>query len=199
MKYFNSLPLVAITNEDNTTRVYRNIMARLSVIPSVLENTLAYYPYDLQAGDTPEIVAHKYYGDSYRYWIVMLSNQMLDPQWDWPLDDITLNNYIIKKYENTNINVYVDVKNYRKTITKTNSFGQITTETVNISQKEYDELIPYSKVLNFATESVSVAVDKNTQSYYEYELEQNEKKRSIKLLNKNYVPQLESEFKNLMG
>jgi len=32
--------------------------------------------------DTPEIVAEKFYGNSYRYWIVLLSNNIIDPQWD---------------------------------------------------------------------------------------------------------------------
>ena len=60
-------------------------MARASVIPSVLNNALVYYSYDVQDGDTPEIIAYKYYGDVNRFWIVLYCNQLNDPQWDWPL------------------------------------------------------------------------------------------------------------------
>lgn len=200
MKYFNSLPLVSIRNEDGTSKLYRNLLTRLSVIPSVLKNPLVYYSYDIQEGDTPEIVAHKYYGDSYRYWIVLFSNNILDPQWNWPLSSSVLDEYIIKKYENMDIDVFSDVKSYRKTITKYNITNNTTTvDVIDISEDEYDDLVPSQKTVQLPEETLQITIDKSTQSYYEYEVELNESKRNIRLLNKNYVSQLETEFKKLIG
>jgi hypothetical protein len=200
MKYFNNLPLISITKTDKTKQIYRNLMARVSVIPSVMDNSLAFYTYDLQHSDTPEIVAHKYYGDSYRYWIVLFCNQMLDPQWDWPLSDVALNKFITKKYANTGIDPYADVYSYKQVSTQYNPVtGQTVVNESNISQTVYDALAPYTKTISFTSEQVILTVDKRIVTYYEYENELNESKRSIKLLNKNYVPQFESEFKKLMG
>ena len=63
MQYFNSLPKIRYVDQNNVTTVYTNLMARASVIPSVLNNALVYYSYDVQDGDTPEIIAYKYYED----------------------------------------------------------------------------------------------------------------------------------------
>jgi hypothetical protein len=194
MKYFRTLPLVAVT-QDNKTLVYRNLLSRLSVIPSVLQNPLVYYSYDVKDGETPEIVADKYYGDSYRYWIVLFSNQYLDPQWDWPLSSIALEQYIADKYESP-----YDVKSYQKTITQKSSVNdKIVSNTVEITQDEYNNLMESTQELSFPDETVTVSITKNIQTYYDYEVEQNEQKRNIKLLNKDYVPQLESEFEALMS
>lgn len=200
MKYFNNLPLIAVTKTDKTRQIYRNLMARVSVIPSVMENSLSFYTYDLQHSDTPEIVAHKYYGDSYRYWIVLFCNQMLDPQWDWPLNDVSLQKFITKKYANTGIDPYADAQSYKQVSTQYNPVtGQTVVNETNISESAYNALTPYTKTITFPNEQVSLSVDKRIVSYYEYEIELNESKRTIKLLNKNYVSQFEAEFSKLMG
>lgn len=200
MKYFNSLPLISVTNNAGNTQLYRNLMTRLSVIPSLFNDPLLYYSYDIQEGDTPEIVAHKYYGDTYRYWIVLFSNQMLDPQWDWPLNSYALQKYVTDKYDVLGIDPYSTTKEYQKITTQQNSTtGEVVVNKVTISQQEYDNFVDYSDTLTFPTEQVNVSVTKNIQTYYEYELENNESKRNIKLLNKRYVGQIEDEFKKLVN
>jgi sulfur carrier protein ThiS len=200
MKYFNNLPTIRVIDSKGHSKSYKNIMTRLSIIPSILENPLLYYSYDLKESDTPEIVADKYYGDSYRYWIVLFSNQILDPQWDWPLSSSILDEYIQNKYTGTGIDVYNDVKSYRKIITQYNpATGQTNTSKVEISEEEYTALLPYEKSLSFTTGTLIVSVNKEIVNYYDYEIEKNEAKRSIKLLNKDYVSQLESEFKKLVA
>jgi len=199
MKYFDALPLVSVTNETGTTQIYKNLMARLSMMPQIMNNALVYYSYDIQEGDTPEIVAHKYYGDSYRYWIVMFSNQTLDPQWDWPLGSVAFQNYVTDKYDTLGLNPYTTTKTYQKIITQNNSLYGQTKNIVSISEDEYDNLVPSTSTLSFENETVDVQITKNIQTYYDYELELNESKRNIKLLNKIYVPQIESEFQKLLS
>lgn len=200
MKYFDSLPLISVTDSAGNSQLYRNLMARLSVIPSLFNDPLLYYTYDIQEGDTPEIVAHKYYGDTYRYWIVLFSNQMLDPQWDWPLNTSAFQKYITEKYDALGIDPYSTTKEYQKLITQQSSTtGEVIVNSVTISQQEYDSFVAYSDTLTFPTEQLSVSVTRNVQTYYDYELEKNESKRNIKLLNKRYVGQIEDEFKKLVN
>lgn len=200
MKYFSAIPLIDITDASGTTQTYKNILARVSVIPSILENPLVYYSYDIQDGDTPEIVAQKYYGDSYRYWIVLFCNNLMDPQWDWPLNNVALDKFITKKYDRLGFDPYTTVKSYQKVTTQVNSAsGETTVNTVEISQQEYNDFVPYSDTFTISNETVSISIERSTQSYYDYEVSLNESKRSIKLLNKNYVQQVENEFKKLLG
>jgi hypothetical protein len=208
MQYFRNLPKVAYTNKSQVSTVYTNLLARVSFIPEMLSNGLNFYLYDVQDGDTPEIVAHKYYNDVSRFWIVLYCNEMMDPQWDWPLSYSQFNNYVEGKYGN-NLN---DVHHYEKVITKISrqtENDQTVVEKHVISIEEYVSLLyanPYGigplKTFELPTipkQFVDVSIQPVSVSNYQYELELNENKRTIKLLNKLYADQLESEFTKLMS
>ena len=163
-----------------------------------MTNSLVFYNYDIQDGDTPETVAYKYYGDVYRYWIVLFSNQMLDPQWDWPLNSKAFQDYIVDKYQN--FNPYSTVQSYTETTTQYDFATQTTTvNTVTIDQNTYNTFVPYSKTVTLPTGPVSITKTVNAISYYDYEMNLNESKRNISLLNNQYVSQIEGEFSKLMA
>ena len=52
-------------------------------------------------GETPEIVSYKYYGAVRYHWVILLMNQIRDPQWGWPLSSSALEKYIVAKYGGT--------------------------------------------------------------------------------------------------
>lgn len=197
MQYFNTLPKIIFTDETGNSSVRVNLMARARVIPEILKNPVLYYTYDIQESDTPEIIAFKYYGDSYRYWIVLFANEILDPQWSWPLSNIQFNAYLQEKYGA--VNIYSTVHHYEKVITQIDSVTDTTTiSNIQIDQSTYNSLVETTNVYTLPTGSVTVKVTKKALSIFDYENELNESKRNIKILNAAYVPQLESEFKNLM-
>jgi hypothetical protein len=198
MKYFDTLPKIIQYDGKGSSLILTNIMARASVIPDILSNPLVFYEYDIQDGDTPEIVAHKYYGDSYRYWIVLYVNSQLDPQWDWPLSGQNFNAYIADKY--SEVDPYSTVHGYQKIITQYD-YGTNTTTVnkVEIDEDTYNGLVSSTNTYSLPTGNVTVSIEGKVVSVYEYEEELNESKRNIKLLNNLYVRQFESEFKNLMN
>jgi hypothetical protein len=198
MQYFDSLPKIVHINEFGVSKVMTNIMARVSIIPQILNNPAIYYEYDIQDEDTPEIIAHKYYGDSYRYWLVLFANQLMDPQWDWPLSGNELSAYLVKKY-GENYNTYSEIHHYEKIITQFD-YGTNTTTTnkVTVSEDIYNAIVPQTNYFSLPTGDVSIAVDKSAVSVYDYENDLNEQKRNIKILNAAYVNKVEEEFKKLM-
>jgi len=296
-KLFNYYPKTFYTSNNNTSGVdaVTNIIARFGFEQRLKENSLTFYPYQIQDSDTPEIIAEKYYDSSERHWIVLLFNDIIDPQWDWPLKNDTLMNYIDKKYtanatnfvDDTNmpghlikasLNVepfktllteefngrklgditdngmvtasdalayqryndlselttraimeYIDFtmkpiitanptkydrlvtsttgitwartynKNYFKIITTTANDGTITVDKFNIDKGTYLETSTSSNsYVTDAGESVTVVITKDTQTYYDYEVEENEEKREIKLLKKDFIPDVEKEFKRII-
>lgn len=198
MKYFDKLPKVLVTNDRGVSTLYTNIMARASIMSDLLKNPLIFYTYDIQDGDTPEIVADKFYGDSYRYWLVLFANQMLDPQWDWPLNSTVFNQYIADKYQD--IDPYTSVYQYEKIITQYDSATKTTTvEKFAIDENTYDSLIPSTSTYTFPSSTTTINVSKGIKTYFEYEIEKNEAKRNIRLLKKEYSLQIESEFERLMS
>ncbi len=73
MLYFNTLPKILTNDNKNNAIVLTNLLARAELVQNLMTNPLMFYDYDIQDGDTPDIVASKYYGDSYRYWLVLFS------------------------------------------------------------------------------------------------------------------------------
>jgi len=196
MRYFQQLPKIVYTDSNGVQSAIINLLPRSSIISTLLTNPLIYYTYDVQEGDTPEIVADKYYGDSYRYWLVLYANQMLDPQWSWPLSYAQFAAYMNSKYSPTQFN---NIHAYQKIVTKYDANSQTTTvDTFTIDQSDYNTLIPYSITVNTSTGPVGIQVTKNAQSIYDYELQVNENKRNIKIINVIYANQIEAEFKSLM-
>lgn len=198
MQYFDTLPKVVQTDNVGISRVFTNLMARASIIPDVLKNPLVYYSYDIQEGDTPEIVAYKYYGDSYRYWIILFANELLDPQWSWPMDSNVFDAYMEAKYPSGNTTT--TVHSYEKKLTQTdNDTNTVTINTIDINQAQYNTLVPNTQTYTIANSSVTVQTTKRIITIYDYENELNESKRKINILNSIYVDQLESQFKSLMS
>jgi hypothetical protein len=199
MQYFDTLPKILQYDNVGTGRLFTNLLARASIIPELLKNPAIYYSYDIQDGDTPEIIAHKYYGDSYRYWMVLLANEILDPQWEWPISGNIFNDYLIGKYGQS-FNTQATIHHYEKTLTQFDSgTNTTTTNTVEIDSNTYNTTLATKKSYTLPTGVVTVTISKSAISYYDYELNLNESKRNIKLLNSSYVNQLETELKNLMS
>ena len=199
MQYFDILPKLIHTDAVGTSKIVTNLMSRVSIIPQLLKNPLNYYEYDIQDGDTPEIIAHKYYGDSYRYWIVMLSNELMDPQWDWPMNNRVFAKYLENKYPN--IQTSSTIHYYEKIITQYDTYSMTTTiNKIQITEDVYNGL-PTTQTTTYTLPAgnVVITVETNAVSIYDYELELNEDKRSIKLLNSIYVNQIETEYQKLMS
>lgn len=197
MQYFDTLPKIVKTDANRVSVLMTDLMARCSIIPEILQDPMVYYEYSVQDGDTPEIVAYKYYGDSYRYWIVLFANKITDPQWDWPLSSNAFDAFIANKYQA--FNPYSTVHHYEKNITQYDSGTQITTtKNIVIDEDTYNSLTTGTFTYTLPTGNVTVTISKTAVSFYDYELNLNESKRNIKILNSIYVNELEKQFTDLM-
>jgi hypothetical protein len=199
MKYFNTLPKVVTTDNNNNSIVLTNLLARVNVIPELLKNPLLYYSYDVQEGETPEIIASKYYGSPDNFWIVMFSNQLLDPEWDWPLSYANFSAYIIDKYGSASA-AQSQIARYEKIITTSDSLSNmVNREVIIIDQNEYSNTALNTVTVDFGDETAVITTEVNVVSAYDSELLVNESKRNINLLNVKFLPTIQSQFKKLMG
>ena len=102
-KYFQTLPLTFYSlDEYQTGKIVPNIFVRSKFLSNVVSNTSLFDLYDIKDGDTPEITANKFYGDSGLYWIILQSNDISDPRFEWPLDQFNLKKFAEGKYTNIN-------------------------------------------------------------------------------------------------
>ena len=200
MRYFNSMPRITTSDNSGNSIVLTNLLARVDIKQSLLRNPSLFYQYDLQEGDTPEIVAAKYYGDSYRYWLVLYANEIMDPEWDWPLSSGQFDVYLKNKY-GTISHTTSTTQEYRKTIKTVDSATLAeTTNTIVIDKNTYDHLSVGTISKTFGSgATVTQTVSKSAVNIFDYELEKNEAKRRIYIINSIYASELESQFKSLMG
>ena len=130
-KYFDSFPRIAYnlgskqySNFQNVT----NIFFRIGVVRDILTNVSSYYEYLVKETDTPDILAFNVYGDSEAHWLILLTNQILDPQYDWPLNSRDFNNHIISKYGSVET-AKTTYHHYEKVIIREDALSGTVTET----------------------------------------------------------------------
>jgi len=217
MKYFETLPKVSSTDYSGNKILLTNLMVRSEILPSLLKNPLLFYSYDIKDSDSPEIIAAKYYDDVYRYWIVLFANQIIDPQWDWPMNASLFTTYIKNKYTPDCATFYNipessvttaqilsytqgQIKYYVKSVkTIDNSTNKTNILNYRVDFEEYQAIQEDTIVRTFTTGAqVTQTVSKYTETIYDYEMNLNESRRSIFLVNAIYVPEFEKQFYNLM-
>ena len=212
-RFFNFFPKTVYTTEvrSNALDTVTNIVARVNFDSNIKENTAAFYQYDIQEGDTPEIIAAKYYDNAERHWIVLLFNDIMDPQFDWPMQYSVFNNFVDQKYADRGaqdmppktglawaLNI-ANIHSYYKVITRTNEDGVSDVKRLEVDEQTYQTIAPQTN--NFVLKDgskIKETITKETKTFYEFEQEENEKKRRIKLLKPEFVPEIEKEFKRVI-
>jgi hypothetical protein len=212
-KYFNYFSKTFYTSDDNSPGLdtVTNIISRFAFENSLKENSSAFYPYNVQDSDTPEIIARKFYDNSERHWIVLLFNNIIDPQWDWPLKEKTLIDYIDSKYSangaaNTTVQTGIawamstnNVQAYFKIVTRTSFDGTEIIEKLSVDANTFANVATSLNTYNLQDgTTITERVTKETQSYFQYEVDLNEAKRTIKLIKPEFVPAIEKEFKKVI-
>ena len=101
--YFKSFPYTFYSLDNTTTvQVVTNITNRVALSDEVKNNLGLYDEYDIKDGETPELVADKFYNNSELHWLVLHYNEIIDPRFDWPLDTNNLNRQVAGKYTDVN-------------------------------------------------------------------------------------------------
>ena len=200
MKYFSQLPYVNYPQKDGTTLTLKNLMTRTYLVNQLINQPLLFYSYDIKDNDLPEIIAHKYYGSTEQFWLLSLSNQnrLLDLQWDVPLTQDNFILYLESKYGSIS-NSVSEIHHYEKKI--------VNEDIATGEQAEFITIIDQYEYANTTTgvatytlpggSSVKQSISKTEVSMYDYEYQLNESKRSIGLIDKDYVQNIETQFKQL--
>jgi hypothetical protein len=211
--FFNYYPKTFYTSNNDTAGLesVTNLITRFKFEEGIKQNSAAFYKYNIQDGDTPEIIADKYYKDVEKHWVVLLFNDIVDPQFDWPLDSREIINYIDKKYTangaaNTTVQTGIawalsenNVQAYFKIITTTAFDGTEKVDRLQVDANTYANIAATTtSYTTQANESVTVTVTKETQTFYDYEIDLNESKREIKLLKSDFIDAVNKEFKRVI-
>ncbi len=98
-KYFNQIGYDIRGSQDQLEiDSVTNILQRVRLRLDGIKYRVFFSQHMIQDGETPEYLAHQFYGDSELHWIILYAHQATNPYYDWPLKYHDLQKFIIKKY-----------------------------------------------------------------------------------------------------
>ena len=219
MAFFDNFPKIYYTFDTGPNAQFKtvvDIFVRTKFLSSILDNISIFYTYDIKDGDTPEAIAYKLYGDAQRHWMVLYMNQILDPYYEWPLDNNEFANNMVSQFGSTanaqatlhhieKRTYMISTSNYQQTIntyvsligtdvTSIDGFTTLPTIENPVIQLESNTILDFPDGSTVDTSAQLVAV-----SNYDYSYNLNESNRSIKLVRPEYANQIESELNNLLS
>ena len=156
-------------------KLVTDLMTRVKVREKIVDEASLYDKYEVPSGERPEDTAFKHFGSSQYHWIVLLTNNITDAYYDWPMSDQTFETFIRDKYSNPDGIHHYEV---------TTSSGKTTGD----GPDDYSHKI---EVNSDASGAQSV-------SNREYEQRLQDSKRTINLLNPEYLTTFIEEFNTLV-
>ena len=172
--YFSSFPIIPYDSKgDLQFKDVTNLLRRVGMRSKLKTNTFLYDTYDVKEGETPEMIAHKLYGDPELHWIVLLVNEITDRYHQWPMSGMQFLDYINDKYSNPD-----GIHHYETAQTSGDTKIKIEVEN-DVDEDAYTGLTPITN--------------------REYEQNEQDKKRKIRLVDPSFVEQFVDEFKKLMS
>ena len=69
-------------------------------------------PYTIKDGERPDMVAQKLYDSPFYDWVILLTNNLVNAQYDWPMSNYDLGKVLEKEYDDpyTEIHHYETIK-----------------------------------------------------------------------------------------
>lgn len=75
-----------------------NIMERVRVLNENLDKVFHYYDYVVKDGETPEMLAERFYDDPEAHWLILLTNNIVNPYEEWVREQSVFDKYLEDKY-----------------------------------------------------------------------------------------------------
>tara|TARA_R100000008_G_scaffold33554_1_gene18956 strand:+ start:1924 stop:2451 length:528 start_codon:yes stop_codon:yes gene_type:complete len=170
--YFDTFPVIPYDSVGNYYfKNVTNLLRRVGLRSKIKLNTLSFDTYDVKGGETPEIIAHKLYGDPELHWIIMIVNDITDRYHQWPMTTPQFLSYVNEKYSDVNA-----VHHYE------------------IEQTSGDTTIKIDIGSDNTNYPSATAI-----TNYEYEEQEQDKRRKIRLLDPKFIDRFISEFNTLMN
>ena len=171
--YFNSFPIIFYDSVgDLKFKDVTNLLRRVGLRAKIKSNSLLFDTYNVKEGETPEIIASRLYGNPELHWVILLLNDITDSYHQWPMTTPQFLDFINDKYDDPDgIHHYEKSQDSGDTKVKIEVFNEV-------DEDAYTGLTPITN--------------------REYEENEQDKKRQIKLLDDRYLGAFITEFKELM-
>ena len=170
--YFTRFPLMAY--DIKGTSVYKlvpDILRRVKLRSGIRSGMFIFDNYDVKDGEKPEDVAFKWFGDAGLHWVILMTNNVTDRYYEWPMTQPQFQEFLEDKYDNPD-----GVHHYE--ITRTSG------RTTSNGPGDYSHLVECN-----SDEDGAVSV-----SNRDYEERLQDQYRQIRLLDPKFITAFTEEF-----
>ena len=188
--YFSLVPNIAYDEKpikfpfsESDYVVAKNFFRRYKVNDDIFSNVVYFKKYAITDGERPDTVADKAYGNPFYDWVVLMTNNLVNAQFDWPKTNYQLYKELEAKFDNP----YGTVHHYETYEIGQYPAGLVVDEAFYNGQQKLN--INGSVQLKNGNEicrPVTIA---------EWYTSENEKKREIFLLKPQYLESFVDDFK----
>ena len=175
MSYFSRFPLMVYDVKGNEDyKLLPDILRRVKIRSGLRTGSFLFDAYDVRDGEKPEDVAFKIYGDAELHWVILMTNNVTDRYYQWPLSQPQFQEHITDKYGAGNEDA---VHHYEKT-----------QDSGPTSSTDFSHLVE----CNEGDEGFGIISNRD----YEYRLQ--DEYRQIRLLDPQFIGTFVEEFENLI-
>ena len=175
MAYFGRFPLMAYdVKGNNDYKLLPNILRRVKLRSGLRSGAFLFDKYDVKDGERPEDVAFKWFGDAELHWVILMTNNITDRYYQWPLSQPQFQEHIADKYGAGNEDA---VHHYEKT-----------QDSGPTSSRDNSHLVECNE------DDENPAIITNRQ----YEQRKQDEYRQIQLLDKRFLGAFVDEFEDLI-
>ena len=169
----------------------KNIFKKNELRPDILNDATVFTDYKIKGDDRPDNVAFELYEDSSLDWLVLLCNNIINIQTEWPLLQNDLDRFLLDKYgtyEKLN-----EVRHYETKEIKDSNGVVMVPQGLQVAS---DYSITYwdDTIRGYAVETDVP----NPITNYQYEMDIENRKRNIKVLKGIYLGIVRDDMKELM-
>ena len=175
MSYFSKFPLMAYDMAGNKQyKLLPDILRRVKLRSGIRTGSFLFDNYDVKDGERPEDIAFKYYGDPEYHWVILMTNNITDRYYQWPLTQPQFQEHLKDKYGAGNEDA---VHHY-----------EITQTSGPTSSRDYSHMVE----CNSDEDNPTIVSNRD------YEQRKQDEYRQIRLLDKKYLNAFVDEFENLV-
>jgi hypothetical protein len=146
MAYFEHFPTATYDpTGNNTTKDIRDILRRVTFNKSITSNHALFSMYDIKEGETPEMIAHKEYGDPNLHWVILLFNGIINVHAEWPRSQRELIAYVNDKYDNPNATHHWELPQSSGTETRVIKIKKYVYPAIEVTNYEHEEQLQNEK------------------------------------------------------
>ena len=195
--YFRNIPDFEYINRtkdgqfiSNYTQV-KNFFKKGKLREDLFQDLTVFEKYSVKGDDRPDNVAYEIYGDATLDWVVLLSNNVINIQNEWPLSQLAFETYILDKYKT--LEKLDEIHHYESNEVKDSNGVIIFPKGVRVSAAQS---VSYHEPLS--NEQITVNPVSKAITNYQYEQRVNDEKRRIFLIKPIYLNVVFDDLEEMM-